>query len=118
MATYSGESTEHSKPQDDRTAVSGLPVIDKKDQEKKNDEDTHPPSPKESQTMLTEAVSAADPVPDPVGRAYMINVVAYQNGVGYGAWTHVDGFSENVFRFIAQMDESKPRRPRGPTRRG
>jgi len=46
-----------------------------------------------------------DPVPDPVaGRAYMINVAPYQNGVGYGRWTHIDGFSESVLRFILEHE--------------
>lgn len=46
---------------------------------------------------------SADCVPDPVcRRAYMINVAPYRNGVGYGRWTHIDGFSEGVLRF---MDE-------------
>jgi hypothetical protein len=40
--------------------------------------------------------------PNPVAsKAYMINVANEQNGVGYGAWTHIDGFSENVLRFIS-----------------
>lgn len=38
--------------------------------------------------------------------AYMINVASNQNGVGYGRWTHIDGFSENVIRFIVE-NESK-----------
>lgn len=42
-----------------------------------------------------------DRVPDPVARhAYMINVASARNGVGYGRWTHIDGFSEQVIRFI------------------
>lgn len=32
--------------------------------------------------------------------AYMINVASARNGVGYGRWTHIDGFSEGVLRFI------------------
>lgn len=34
------------------------------------------------------------------GNNYMINVAAYRNGVGYGDWLHIDGWSENVFRYI------------------
>ena len=46
-----------------------------------------------------------DRVPQPVAkRSYMINVGSYQNGVGYGRWTHIDGFSEAVIRFIAEVE--------------
>lgn len=42
-----------------------------------------------------------DRVPDPVARhAYMVNVASNQHGVGYGRWTHVDGFSEGILRYI------------------
>ncbi len=45
------------------------------------------------------------PVPDPVARhAYMINVASARNGVGYGKWTHIDGFSEAVLRFISEAE--------------
>lgn len=37
---------------------------------------------------------------------YMINVGSYKNGVGYGAWVHIDGFSENVIRFIHEYERS------------
>lgn len=44
-------------------------------------------------------------MPDPVGKhAYVINTAPYQNGVGYGKWTHVDGFSESVIRFIHELE--------------
>lgn len=33
-------------------------------------------------------------------KAYFVNVAPYQNGVGYGPWTHVDGFSEAILDFI------------------
>lgn len=48
---------------------------------------------------------SADRVPDPVAkRAYMINVASMRNGVGYGKWTHIDGFSEAVLRFIVEAE--------------
>lgn len=47
-----------------------------------------------------------DYVPDPEGRGYMINVRPYKSGVGYGAWTHIDGFSEQVLRFIHETEAS------------
>ncbi len=34
----------------------------------------------------------------------MINVASNRNGVGYGAWTHIDGFSETVLRFIGEHE--------------
>ena len=46
-----------------------------------------------------------DPVPDPVCKnAYLINVASYQNGVGYGPWTHIDGFSETVLNYIRHSE--------------
>jgi hypothetical protein len=48
-----------------------------------------------------------DPVPAPVAsRAYMINVASNRNGVGYGRWVHLDGFSEQVLRFIGEYERS------------
>jgi hypothetical protein len=35
---------------------------------------------------------------------YLINVASAQNGVGYGAWTHVDGFSEAVIDWIREYE--------------
>lgn len=44
-------------------------------------------------------------VPAPMcGRAYMINVASARNGVGYGAWTHIDGFSERIFDYIRAVE--------------
>ncbi len=46
-----------------------------------------------------------DRVPDPVSaKAFMINVASARNGIGYGAWTHIDGFSENVLSFVRERD--------------
>jgi hypothetical protein len=45
-----------------------------------------------------------DSVPAPKGKGYVINVVSAQNGVGYGAWTHIDGWSEAVVDYIAELE--------------
>lgn len=45
-----------------------------------------------------------DPVPDPIGRGYMINVASSKNGVGYHKWTHIDGFSESVIKWIMEYE--------------
>jgi hypothetical protein len=47
-----------------------------------------------------------DKVSDPKGRGYMVNVASYQHGVGHGAWTRVDGFSEAVVAWIAASEET------------
>ena len=50
---------------------------------------------------------SSDPVPNPVAdRAYMINVATNKNGVGYGRWTHIDGFSESVLKWIAANESA------------
>lgn len=46
-----------------------------------------------------------DQVPGPAAKhAYMINVASNKNGVGYGRWTHLDGFSEQVLRWISEYE--------------
>lgn len=45
-----------------------------------------------------------DSVPAPKGKGYMINVATNKNGVGYGPWTHIDGFSESVIDYIQQIE--------------
>lgn len=54
--------------------------------------------------MITDEQSNSR-VPDPMAKhAYVINVASYKNGIGYGRWTHIDGFSENVIKFIVQSE--------------
>jgi hypothetical protein len=49
-----------------------------------------------------------DRVPGPEAKhAYMINVASNRNGVGYGRWTHIDGFSEGVLRFIHEVERAQ-----------
>lgn len=37
-------------------------------------------------------------------RAYVINVATYQNGIGYGKWNHLDGWSESVVNWIQSYE--------------
>jgi hypothetical protein len=48
-----------------------------------------------------------DPVPAPKNgaKAYVINVASNKNGIGYGAWMHIDGFSEAVIDFIREFEK-------------
>lgn len=49
-----------------------------------------------------------DRVTDPIARkAYMINVASAKNGIGYGKWVHVDGFSESVIRYIHESENER-----------
>jgi hypothetical protein len=51
---------------------------------------------------------SADRVPDPVApKSYMINVASAKHGVGYGRWTHIDGFSEGILRFIRETETDR-----------
>jgi len=49
---------------------------------------------------------SADRVPEPKGLGYMINVASNRNGVGYGKWLHVDGWSDAVVRFISARERA------------
>lgn len=48
---------------------------------------------------------AHDTVPAPRGQGYVINVASYKNGVGYGNWTHIDGWSESVIEYIRELEQ-------------
>jgi hypothetical protein len=41
-----------------------------------------------------------DSVPNPRAHGYVINVASFQNGVGYGKWVHIDGWSDSVIEYI------------------
>jgi 60 kDa SS-A/Ro ribonucleoprotein len=45
-----------------------------------------------------------DRVDAPRCRGYMVNVAAYQNGVGYGSWIHIDGWSDAVVEYIRKLE--------------
>jgi hypothetical protein len=44
--------------------------------------------------------------PSPLtARAYMVNVATDRNGVGYGAWTSLNGWSESILDYIRAIEE-------------
>src|SRR4051794_25264074 len=45
-----------------------------------------------------------DSIPRPSGKAYMVNVASNKYGVGYGAWMHIDGWSESVIGYIRELE--------------
>jgi hypothetical protein len=47
---------------------------------------------------------AHDTVPNPQGKGYVVNVASYKNGVGYGKWTHIDGWSEAVIEYVRELE--------------
>jgi len=49
---------------------------------------------------------AHDTVSAPKGKGYVINVASYKNGVGYGKWTHIDGWSESVVEYIRTLEQT------------
>lgn len=48
--------------------------------------------------------SLSDPAPGT--KAYVVNVATYRNGIGYGKWTHIDGWSEAVIDYIAASERA------------
>jgi 60 kDa SS-A/Ro ribonucleoprotein len=50
-----------------------------------------------------------DRVPGPQGRGYVINVASNKNGVGYGPWAHIDGWSEAAVDYIRALEQMPQR---------
>ncbi len=44
--------------------------------------------------------------PLPNTKAYFVNVATFNNGIGYGKWTHIDGFSEAIVSFIQEAESA------------
>ncbi len=68
MACYNGDSSRNMAGQTLKTAVTPIPSSDRNSQIKDNlkrNEDTHPPSPKESQSILDESRIVSDSRPEP-----------------------------------------------------
>lgn len=45
-----------------------------------------------------------DRVPGPRGKGYMVNVASNKPGVGYGAWQHIDGWSDRVLDYVRAVE--------------
>jgi hypothetical protein len=62
--------------------------------------------------ITDEADCAIDPKDSPnhakpLGRRnYLINVGSYRRGIGYGVWTHIDGWSEAIVRYIQESERN------------
>lgn len=51
---------------------------------------------------------SSDSVMQPLkDRSYMINVASYKNGIGYGRWKHIDGFSVSTLEWIREYEKSQ-----------
>lgn len=40
----------------------------------------------------------------PKAKGYVVNVASAKNGIGYGAWTHIDGWSESVVEYVRELE--------------
>jgi 60 kDa SS-A/Ro ribonucleoprotein len=47
-----------------------------------------------------------DRIAAPRARGYVINVASARNGVGYGPWVHIDGWSEAVLEYIREAERT------------
>ncbi len=54
--------------------------------------------------VITDEQSSDGILKNPKGKGYLINVATNKNGVGYGKWVHLDGFSEAVFDYILELE--------------
>ena len=44
------------------------------------------------------------PVGQPKGRGYIMNVAGYRNGIGWGKWVTISGFSDQLIKFIHEVE--------------
>ena len=59
-----------------------------------------------SQILATGEAQVVSPAPlTPL--AYMVNVGTYRNGIGYGKWTAIDGWSEAILDFIREAEAAE-----------
>jgi 60 kDa SS-A/Ro ribonucleoprotein len=58
--------------------------------------------------VISDEQAFAGQMPAPVcEHPYVINVASARNGVGYGKWVHLDGFSEHVIRWIVEYETTE-----------
>jgi 60 kDa SS-A/Ro ribonucleoprotein len=56
-------------------------------------------------TIVVTDEQSADRPPHPQGNGYIINVAGYRNGIGYGPWVTIDGWSEAIIDYIRANEE-------------
>lgn len=57
--------------------------------------------------VFTDEQSSTVPsAPKDNATGYIINVASYQNGIGYGPWTHINGFSEATLAYISEYEKA------------
>ena len=65
----------------------------------------------ETTTSLPKAGVKAQPqrlncLPSQQHEPYVTNVASTRNGIGYGYWAHIDGWSEAVVEYIRELERS------------
>jgi 60 kDa SS-A/Ro ribonucleoprotein len=56
--------------------------------------------------VVTDEQSQDNP-PAPQGKGYIINVGVYQNGIGFGPWVTMTGWSEAILEFIREYEKEE-----------
>lgn len=60
-----------------------------------------------SDEQVHQSIFAPGPaIPMPQKKGYMINIASNQNGVGYGQWIHLDGFSEAIVDYVREYEKA------------
>lgn len=54
--------------------------------------------------IIISDMQSMDELTNPKGAGYCINVAVYQNGVGYGPWNEIDGFSAATLNWILEYE--------------
>lgn len=54
--------------------------------------------------VITDEQSATTVYGPGKAKGYIINVASDRNGIGFGDWTRIDGFSESTLRFISESE--------------
>jgi 60 kDa SS-A/Ro ribonucleoprotein len=47
-----------------------------------------------------------DQLAEPSGNGYIINLASHKKALRYGAWTHIDGWSESVLEYIRELERT------------
>jgi hypothetical protein len=53
-----------------------------------------------------DSVGSPTGVTSGANRGYMINVASNRNGIGYGSWVRLTGFSEQIINFIVEFEKA------------